>query len=95
MLDVPSRPNHLKFQPDYSTLGHQHRREYYTNRAPRKNDPASTNIYNTVSNQSSLHGKEPSGIAAVKNIRLKAHLYLLNDWYYHHRRSPHFPADVV
>ena len=27
---LPSLPNYLKFQPDHSTLGRQHRREYYT-----------------------------------------------------------------
>ena len=30
-----ARPNHLKFQPDQSALGRQHRREYYTNHAGR------------------------------------------------------------
>ena len=54
-----SRPNHLKFQPNHSILGRQHRREYYTNRARRTKRARfnHTNIYNTVSNQSSLHGK--------------------------------------
>ena len=28
----------------------------------------------------------------IKNIQLKTHLYLLNDWLYHHRRSPQFPV---
>ena len=34
-----SRPNHLKFQPDHSTLGRQHRREYYTNHTRRTKWP--------------------------------------------------------
>ena len=34
-----SRPSHLKFQPDQSALGRQHRREYYTNRARRTKRP--------------------------------------------------------
>ena len=34
-----SRPNHLKFQPDYSILGRQHRPEYHTNRAGKTRRP--------------------------------------------------------
>ena len=45
-----------------------------------QNDLASINIYNTVWNQSYLHGKKTLGIASVKNTRFRAHLYLLNDW---------------
>ena len=36
---LPSRPNHLKLQPDHSVLGRQHRREYYTNHARRTKRP--------------------------------------------------------
>ena len=35
------RPNHLKFQPDHSALGSQHRRENYINRARRTKRPRS------------------------------------------------------
>ena len=45
-----------------------------------QNDLASINIYNTVSNQNSPHGKYLFGIADAKNTRFKAHLYPLNDW---------------
>ena len=34
-----SRPSNLKIQPDHSTLGRQHRREYYTNRTRRTKRP--------------------------------------------------------
>ena len=34
-----SRPNYLKLQPDHSTLGREHRREYYTNHARRTKRP--------------------------------------------------------
>ena len=34
-----SSPNHLRFQPDQSNRGHQHRREYYTNHARRTKRP--------------------------------------------------------
>ena len=34
-----SRPNQLKFQPNHSALGRQHRREYYTNHAGRIKRP--------------------------------------------------------
>ena len=45
-----------------------------------QNNPAYINIYNTVSSQSSPHGKYSFGIAGDKNTRFKAHLCLLNDW---------------
>ena len=83
LSDVPpllSRPNHLKLQPDQSALERQHRREYYTNHAGRTNDPALINIHNTVSIQNSVNGKYSFGIANVKSIRFKAHLFPLNDW---------------
>ena len=35
-----SRPNHLKFQSDHSTLGRKHRREYYTNHTRRTKQPS-------------------------------------------------------
>ena len=49
-------------------------------------DPGSINICNTASNQSSLYGKLFFGIIDVKKIQFKAHLSLLNDWWYHHKQ---------
>ena len=90
-----SRPNHFKLQLDHSALGRQHRREYYTNHARRTKNPALINLYNTVSNQIFVNGKQSFGITNATNIRLKAPFSTLNDWSYHHRQSPHFPADVT
>ena len=45
-----------------------------------QNDPALFHIYNTVSNQNSVNGKQSYGIANVKKTRFKAHFSPLNDW---------------
>ena len=51
-----SRPIKLKLQPDHSTVGRQHRRETILIAQGEQNDPASINIYYTVSNKNSPYG---------------------------------------
>ena len=75
-----ARANHLKIDPDHSALGRQHRREYYTNRARRAEQPRFS--------QSLLYSLKPEFStweivfwdSRVKNTLFKVHLYLLNDW---------------
>ena len=90
-----SRSNHLKFQPDHSTLGHKHSPEYYLSRTRKIERPCSTIICITVLNQSFLPGEYYFGITDVKIILFKTRLYLLNVCWYQHSLSVPFFTDAA